>query len=92
MRFFMLFLFIAGVLIYLILVNNNYTAPKPYNTLNYGFEIGKTYTRTYITNSSTVIIDTVTVKAIKGDYIQFTNGEIEQFGSSLGFYQWKELK
>lgn len=73
------------------------TEPKPFHFWNnYGFEVGKTvivvdnYTNPFYTKRPN---DTLVVKAIKGDYVQFTNGRVERFASfGMGCYDWKQLK
>ncbi len=98
MRLVLLFITIIGLCYYSTVVGANFTTPNPWNPFNnYGFEIGKKYTKQFITNdpfdNKPQSVDTVTVKAFAKDYVQFTNGDTKRFGSiGMGFYQWKAIK
>lgn len=89
-------LFVIAAVIWLALAGGNSTAPAPFAIFaNYGFEVGAIYEKTRVNNNpfeNADKPDTLTVVAIKGDYIKFNDNSTVKLGSiGLGFHNWKRL-
>ncbi len=97
MKFISFVCFIALVAyLFMVLSESNMPNPwAPYPIGTCGFKVGSTYVATeesenpFETPSKP---DTVTVKEIRKDFVQFTNGRTHRFGSfGINCYNWKKI-
>ena len=90
-------LFICGLSIWGLNALYHDTEPRPFQFWNnYGFVVGQGVVATDNDTNPFHIKrapDTLVVKEIKGDYVQFTNGRVERLASfGMGCYDWEQLK